>query len=723
VYWQYTTTTTDATGAYAISVSGDQSVVLVATGPALNWQSATGLGATLAADTVNYDLLFQASSWVTPSQFTNVPQQTITVTGWTAAPQATSRVVAHASFAPTVDLTYQPSAGTDGAGESEWQGTLLVPAGQADGSYSVTVCAVDQGTTNAGATCSLANPGFLSNATVSSFVIDSTPPAVTSTAPVANGNVGSTAPVSASIRDDGVGVDIGSVAMKIDGAAIQPTITPGNPLVLAWSSTSKAPGVHTAEVDARDWLGNVMPPFTWSFTVVAISAPDWVAFNVPTISQPLNYVVGADNSKVTFHNVVGTLDSYPVGFTAISGVGTGSNYRRTIDWSNSVFVHFNNGVVSATVPLTSTPAGVTNKLGDNLSWGIALPTPYNGYVVAHIPKTTVAMGDITVRVPPAFQTPGVTVTLQEDADARETPLVSPSTILDSALNRKPYVLSVGISDWVAYTDTSNSASFGGGSETGADPTLNVTLQEQGTTTSRYVLVPLDQNTFPGVHADGPPNVTCDDGQSYTGLATNIPCLYGGGFLASQTAWYTVPNTSIGLYGNHWIGRSSTTDEFIDFHQVAVNVGDFACPQGNTTQSVPVSVNDFRTEAEQVGIAPDQTSLWDVFHFTAAQSSFGGHDLRWAADYLSLNTQQGFTVDPDARYNTNDYQTLSSSTKYPVYTSVEYNADQTAPVRNTTKEMWMGTKFNLNPSYQYQPSHWFSVLDNEGYQLTLDYTAC
>src|SRR5207247_8522580 len=194
-------------------------------------------------------------------------------------------------------------------------------------------------------------------------VNDTTPPAVSITAPTAGATVSGTVTVTASASDN---VGVVGVQFKLDGANLGAEVTSA-PYSVSWNTTSANNGTHALTAVARDAAGNTA---TASVSVTVVSAP--------TIT----------------------------GFTPTSGpVGTSVTISGT-NFTGATAVMFN-GVSAAPFTVTSdttiqdtVPAGMTTgPLSVTTPWGTA--TSSTVFTVVNPPVIT-SVGTATGQVGVAF---------------------------------------------------------------------------------------------------------------------------------------------------------------------------------------------------------------------------------------------------------------------------------------------------------------------------------
>src|SRR5206468_2249865 len=118
---------------------------------------------------------------------------------------------------------------------------------------------------------------------------DSTPPAVSITAPTAGPTVASTTTVSASASDN---VSVIGVQFRLDGAALGSEDTAA-PYAVSWNTTGAANGPHTLTAVARDAAGNTTTSASVNLTIANDSTP-------PTISSVQTSGVTATGAAVTW---------------------------------------------------------------------------------------------------------------------------------------------------------------------------------------------------------------------------------------------------------------------------------------------------------------------------------------------------------------------------------------------------------------------------------------
>ena len=87
---------------------------------------------------------------------------------------------------------------------------------------------------------------------------DATPPQISILEPVNGSIITNTLPlISALVVDTGVGIDPGTVEMRLDGQVVTATYITGTGTLSYVPSSPLSVGRHTAQVSARDVLGNM----------------------------------------------------------------------------------------------------------------------------------------------------------------------------------------------------------------------------------------------------------------------------------------------------------------------------------------------------------------------------------------------------------------------------------------------------------------------------------
>jgi hypothetical protein len=120
---------------------------------------------------------------------------------------------------------------------------------------------------------------------------DTTPPAVSVTAPVSGATIAGTTTLTATATDN---VGVSSVQFKVDGAAIGAPDTT-TPYSVSWNSTTVGDGTHTITAVAADAAGNTTTSAGVSVTV-ANTVPDTTP---PVISNVASSNVTLTGAKVT----------------------------------------------------------------------------------------------------------------------------------------------------------------------------------------------------------------------------------------------------------------------------------------------------------------------------------------------------------------------------------------------------------------------------------------
>jgi chitodextrinase len=160
----------------------------------------------------------------------------------------------------------------------------------ANGAHSVTAVARDAAgntTTAAVVTVTVAN--------------DTTPPAVSITAPTAGVSVAGLTTVSASATDN---VGVVGVQFKLDGVNLGAEVTTA-PYALSWNTTTATNGAHTVTAVARDAAGNTATAAAVSVTVFNDTTPPTVSMTAPAAGATVAGAITVSASATDNVGVVG----------------------------------------------------------------------------------------------------------------------------------------------------------------------------------------------------------------------------------------------------------------------------------------------------------------------------------------------------------------------------------------------------------------------------------
>ena len=202
----------------------------------------------------------------TPPTLTNVTVFSVTATSasisWTTNERATSRV----DFGET--LAY-------GAASSD---AALTTA------HALTMTGLRSGTTYhslASSADAAGNVGAATDGTFTTPAVDTTPPAVSITAPSNGATVSGTVNVSANATDD---TRVAGVQFLLDGANLGGEVTAA-PYTIAWTTTTAANGAHALTARARDAAGNQATSAAATVAVANVTPPS------------VDFVVSADQTN------------------------------------------------------------------------------------------------------------------------------------------------------------------------------------------------------------------------------------------------------------------------------------------------------------------------------------------------------------------------------------------------------------------------------------------
>jgi Galactose oxidase-like, Early set domain/Bacterial Ig domain len=187
--------------------------------------------------------------------------------------------------------------------------------------------------------------------------VDTTPPAVTITAPVASSVVSGSVTVTATASDN---IGVAGVQFKLDGVNLGAEVTGTSPYSVAWNTVGAANGPHSLTVVARDLAG---------LTTTSVSVPVSVDNVLDTTPPTVTITAPAASSTVTGTVTVTATASDNVGVAGVQfkldGVNLGGEVTGaspySVTWNTSGAsngTHTLTAVARDTSNLTTTSAGV-----------------------------------------------------------------------------------------------------------------------------------------------------------------------------------------------------------------------------------------------------------------------------------------------------------------------------------------------------------------------------
>jgi hypothetical protein len=291
-------TTTNAQGRYVLGETSPGTFDLVASRPGMAQEEVTYTVTVPTGDyTQNFSLLYViGGTMANPylSAASGPASTVVSIRNW--APANPSCVEVTDSRTGLTGQAAYTSTNSDGT--SNWSYTFDVPQGAAEGSYSLSVIADD---------CSSGRPLTVPGSVP--YLVDNTPPAISSPAPTAYTN--RTAPlISFKAQDNSSGVDPRTATLSLDGATEPLTATPDGPAeIFSYSVPTSARlgvGSHVVKAAVSDQAGNTTT-YSWTFEVdttpPTISTPSptgTISTRTPLLSASVaDPVSGIDPSSIT----------------------------------------------------------------------------------------------------------------------------------------------------------------------------------------------------------------------------------------------------------------------------------------------------------------------------------------------------------------------------------------------------------------------------------------
>ncbi len=169
------------------------------------------------------------------------------------------------------------------------------------------------------------------NITVANSTADTTPPAVSLTAPAAGATLVGTVTMSATATDN---VAMAGVQFLLDGASLGAEVTgPGPTYTYSWNTPTAGNGAHTVSARARDAASNTSIAGSVNITVFNDTTPPVVSLTAPGAGATLNgtfSLVASASDNGTLAGVQFRLDGVDLGAEV---TGTGPTY--TFSWNTT----------------------------------------------------------------------------------------------------------------------------------------------------------------------------------------------------------------------------------------------------------------------------------------------------------------------------------------------------------------------------------------------------
>jgi len=213
---------------------------------------------------------------------------------------------------------------------------------------------------------------------VSVTVADTTPPAVSMTAPSAGSTVSGTISVSASATDN---VGVVGVQFKLDGANLGAEVTTA-PYLVSWNPTLATNGAHNLTAVARDAAGNTATSVAISVTVLNDTTPPTVSMTAPAAGATVGGTITVSASATDDVGVVGV--QFKLDGVNLGSLITAAPY--TLAWITTTAsngAHTLTAVARDAARNTATSSSVTvTVFNDSTPPAVSLTAPANGATVA-----------------------------------------------------------------------------------------------------------------------------------------------------------------------------------------------------------------------------------------------------------------------------------------------------------------------------------------------------
>src|SRR5437899_3466048 len=215
-------------------------------------------------------------------------------------------------------------------------------------------------------------------AAVSVTVADTTPPAVSMTAPSAGSMVSGTLSVSASATDH---VGVVGVQVKLDGPHLGAEVTTA-PYLVSWNPTLATNGAHNLTAVARDAAGNTATSVAISVTVLNDTTPPTVSMTAPAAGATVGGTITVSASATDDVGVVGV--QFKLDGVNLGSLITAAPY--TLAWITTTAsngTHTLTAVARDAARNTATSSSVTvTVFNDSTPPAVSLTAPANGATVA-----------------------------------------------------------------------------------------------------------------------------------------------------------------------------------------------------------------------------------------------------------------------------------------------------------------------------------------------------
>lgn len=392
VYWQYGSATTEANGIYQISVWADQPVILLAYKQLYTWNYLELQPDSMLTADKTIRLSFLHSTYVTPKAI-NDPPRAMSLSLYSTAPAADSRVLVHASEDTVIQLTQDASYGVQ-SGWTRWLGSWTSPSNSVDGRYYMTSCVLRNDAVGdcLSQTFDSVVLSQVEEATRRPFYdVDRVAPVLSPNSPSSDGNTIDRRPsIAASGSDDRSGIDFSRGLIELDGTQV------ATGSISFYPPTDLALGLHRVTVSGFDLAGN-SSSVSWTFNVISadlnagmaaiprveVSFPPGVSqVNIPSIP------VIVKDSKITLSSSIRG---------GIGDVTVATPFYYT-------YSTFRQGALEQTV-YTSLPSR-------NYVSSFAVLAPSAEPLTIQVAGRTLNAGPITLSVPQAFQLTGGVVQLE-----------------------------------------------------------------------------------------------------------------------------------------------------------------------------------------------------------------------------------------------------------------------------------------------------------------------
>jgi hypothetical protein len=390
---------------------------------------------------------------------------------------------------------------------------------------------------------------------------DTTPPAISLTAPTNGSTVSGTVTVSANVTDN---IGVAGVQLKLDGANLGAEDT-ASPYSLSWNTASVSNGAHALSATARDAAGNTTTSIgitvTVSNAVTDTQAPA-VSLTAPTNSSTVSGTVTVSANATDNVGVSGV--QFKLDGANLGAEDTASPY--SLAWSTTA-------VSNGTHTLTATARD--------------------------------AVGNTTTST-------GVTVTVSNaDAQAPSTPTQLAATAVSSSqinLSWKASTDDVGVTGYRVYRDGSQIATVANTSysSTGLSPSVtytytvsaydaagNVSAQSSNASATTQASLPTPITGAPYIIYTDLLSGPTSGGENNKGVYLSIFGKNFGGVGLGTTVKVYLNDVEVGNYRYLGVSKGRT-----DIEQITVQVGALGNPTAGTALLVKVVVNGVASNTDK-----------------------------------------------------------------------------------------------------------------------------